>query len=81
MCASDTPRAEPLLIGFCVAFLGMGIVPVLAGTATNIDDGYWQWSVPCAIVGTGFLAWLFQWIPIGRRAVSSRSATTGLMFR
>jgi hypothetical protein len=67
MAASSSRRAEPLLVGYCVVLVGLTIEPILAGPASNIDSDYWQWSVPCAVVGAGLLGWLFQQILVGRK--------------
>ena len=67
MHASGSRRAEPLLAGYCIVLLGLAIGPILAGPASNIDSDYWQWSVPCAVVGAALLGWLFQRILMGRK--------------
>lgn len=60
-------RAEPLLLAWCFALLGSGVVPALAGpTRPQIDSDYWQLSIPCAIAGVGILGWMFERMLFGR---------------
>jgi hypothetical protein len=68
MPAPETRRAEPLLIGYCFIVVCFMAALVLRGPAgPHIDSDYWQWSIPCAVAGTGLLGWLFQRILIGRK--------------
>ena len=59
--------AEPLLLGWIVVVVGMGVVPGLVSPAgPQIDSDYWQWSVPCAVAGAGLLGRMFQGMLVGR---------------